>query len=515
MLRACCERMTDLRVPAGQVVVRQGEPGDATYFVVEGSVTVTMKTDDGTELNVGVLVAPHVVGLLQLLTGGLRTETATAAVDTLLWKVDRADFAWAAEQFPGGLAAIIAILRTRMRAAHARTVLASALGEAALAALGEHIDWRDLRRGELLYRQGERCDGLYVVVSGLMEVSRDEAGKSQLVGRYGRGVLIGEAEVFAGTDRRGTAVAVRDSALVRISRDVFRAIALQNAELLWRITERSFHRLLDGRADAEQSGGQLFAVVPLNAGIDGKDFCARLVTQLSAMGRTLWVSPERLAAAGVMDAALDIEDDHPSWMHFHTWFDSETARHDFVVLEAGAKETAWARRAVRQADQVLLVARSDDTTQPGATEAWVEALRAPAAPTRYHLVLLREGSDAPGGTARWLEGRSVHGHHHVRVGREQDLGRVARLISGRALGLALGGGGARGFAHLGVIQAFNELGIPIDAIGGTSMGSIIAGQYAMGLDPNEMVELNGRITRLKPFNEYTLPVHLVVAHAQD
>ena len=311
MLRACCERMTDLRVPAGQVVVRQGEPGDATYFVVEGSVTVTMKTDDGTELNVGVLVAPHVVGLLQLLTGGLRTETATAAVDTLLWKVDRADFAWAAEQFPGGLAAIIAILRTRMRAAHARTVLASALGEAALAALGEHIDWRDLRRGELLYRQGERCDGLYVVVSGLMEVSRDEAGKSQLVGRYGRGVLIGEAEVFAGTDRRGTAVAVRDSALVRISRDVFRAIALQNAELLWRITERSFHRLLDGRADAEQSGGQLFAVVPLNAGIDGKDFCARLVTQLSAMGRTLWVSPERLAAAGVMDAALDIEDDHP------------------------------------------------------------------------------------------------------------------------------------------------------------------------------------------------------------
>ena len=37
------------------------------------------------------------------------------------------------------------------------------------------------------------------------------------------------------------------------------------------------------------------------------------------------------------------------------------------------------------------------------------------------------------------------------------------------------------------------------------MGSIIAGQYAMGLDPNEMVELNGRITRLKPFNEYTLP----------
>ena len=92
---------------------------------------------------------------------------------------------------------------------------------------------------------------------------------------------------------------------------------------------------------------------------------------------------------------------------------------------------------------------------------------------------------------------------------------MARLISGRALGLALGGGGARGFAHLGVIQAFNELGIPIDAIGGTSMGSIIAGQYAMGLDPNEMVELNGRITRLKPFNEYTLPVHLVVAHAQD
>jgi predicted acylesterase/phospholipase RssA len=45
-------------------------------------------------------------------------------------------------------------------------------------------------------------------------------------------------------------------------------------------------------------------------------------------------------------------------------------------------------------------------------------------------------------------------------------------MSERAVGVVLGGGGARGFAHIGVLQALEEEGIPIDAIGGTSMGSV-------------------------------------------
>ncbi len=51
----------------------------------------------------------------------------------------------------------------------------------------------------------------------------------------------------------------------------------------------------------------------------------------------------------------------------------------------------------------------------------------------------------------------------------------------RSIGLVLGGGGARGIAHVGVIRVLEELRIPIDYVAGTSMGSIVGGLYATGM----------------------------------
>ncbi len=56
---------------------------------------------------------------------------------------------------------------------------------------------------------------------------------------------------------------------------------------------------------------------------------------------------------------------------------------------------------------------------------------------------------------------------------------LARFIAGRAVGLVLAGGGARGFAHIGVIKALYEAGVPFDHLGGTSMGAIIAAGMAL------------------------------------
>jgi hypothetical protein len=59
-----------------------------------------------------------------------------------------------------------------------------------------------------------------------------------------------------------------------------------------------------------------------------------------------------------------------------------------------------------------------------------------------------------------------------------DLARIARRLTGTSVGLVLGGGGARGIAHVGVIKALEEAGIPIDIVGGTSIGAIFGGLYA-------------------------------------
>lgn len=66
---------------------------------------------------------------------------------------------------------------------------------------------------------------------------------------------------------------------------------------------------------------------------------------------------------------------------------------------------------------------------------------------------------------------------------------IAAVAMGQSVSLVLSGGGAKGLAHIGVIKALEEAGIPIDNVAGTSMGAIIGGLYAMGYSPDEMVEL--------------------------
>jgi NTE family protein/lysophospholipid hydrolase len=127
---------------------------------------------------------------------------------------------------------------------------------------------------------------------------------------------------------------------------------------------------------------------------------------------------------------------------------------------------------------------------------------------RRTLVLLHpDGSRLPSGTARWFEGRNIKQHFHIRLDTEADFQRVARCLGGVATGLVLGGGGARGLAHVGVIRALLEAKVPIDMIGGTSMGAVIASLAAMGRDWKQMIEINRDAwMRRKPHTEYGPPI---------
>jgi NTE family protein len=69
------------------------------------------------------------------------------------------------------------------------------------------------------------------------------------------------------------------------------------------------------------------------------------------------------------------------------------------------------------------------------------------------------------------------------------LGWVARDLCGLKVGLALGGGSAKGYAHLGVLRALLRAGLPIDYLAGTSIGAAAAGFYALGLDLDEATDL--------------------------
>jgi NTE family protein/lysophospholipid hydrolase len=161
-------------------------------------------------------------------------------------------------------------------------------------------------------------------------------------------------------------------------------------------------------------------------------------------------------------------------------------------------------RCLRQADVVLLVARAG--SRPGLGEMADELTRRGHDDlAREELVLLHETRDRSWqGTEDWIDIVPVAAHHHVALDGDDDFDRLARTLTGRAVGVVLGGGGARGFAHIGVLRALVEAGIPV--VAGTSMGSTIAAQHALGLDYDGMLQVNreGWI-KGNPLKDRTLP----------
>ncbi len=157
---------------------------------------------------------------------------------------------------------------------------------------------------------------------------------------------------------------------------------------------------------------------------------------------------------------------------------------------------------------VLLVG---DASHDPAPRKWeVELLETSGATiARRLLVLLQPPSDQPiQGTARWLD-RPAHRFSRCTCRQDQpdDLSRVTRIISGNALGLVLAGGAARGFAHLGVHLAIQELGLPIDWIGGTSIGAIMGAAIAAPISTEETIDLCRKsFVDGKPFSDFTIPM---------
>jgi NTE family protein len=129
---------------------------------------------------------------------------------------------------------------------------------------------------------------------------------------------------------------------------------------------------------------------------------------------------------------------------------------------------------------------------------------------RAEVVLLHRDHIIAGTSRRWLDLRPGLTHYHVR--KTADIARLARMLTGRGLGVVLSGGGARGLAHIGVLRAIREAGITVDSIGGTSIGAIIAAGFASEWTHEEIATRVHRcFVATNPLNDYTLPLVSLVS----
>jgi predicted acylesterase/phospholipase RssA len=213
--------------------------------------------------------------------------------------------------------------------------------------------------------------------------------------------------------------------------------------------------------------------------------------------------------SGVVDAALgraaaaQAFDRDGSSARLVEWLAEQELEHRFVLYQSDADASPWTERSIRQADHLVIVADAAADPAPGEIETHLLGGRDGTHP-RPTLVLLHASDSPPCETARWLAGRRLGRHLHVRAHEPRDFQRVARLLTGNGIGLVLGGGYARGMANVGVLRAMHDLGIPIDAIGGSSMGALVAALYLRGWDLERIVgEISAGLAR--SFDDMTIP----------
>jgi predicted acylesterase/phospholipase RssA/CRP-like cAMP-binding protein len=382
------------------------------------------------------------------------------------------------------------------------------LDDASRLAVESEVEWVRIDAGGTLFRQGDPGDSLYVLIRGRLHAVLESPNRDpQVINDIVRGEVVGEMAVLTGEARSATVRAVRDSALVKFSKDAFERVAASNPNAMLAVTRRIIHRLqqLNLQSLPSPRAPQVVTIALVSGDdTDGHtDITSGLLRALEARARVLALDSRRIARD------LAGQSDH----EITAWLDEQERRHDYLLYVGDRDGSGWTSRCVRQADRILLVVSAGAPPDRERVAARLAARGLPREGTRTELVLVQPADRAvPRDTEAWLTATGLNIRHHVRRGQHADVERLARFLSGRAVGLVLGGGGARGFAHIGVIRALREAGVPIDAIGGTSMGAVIAAQYAMREDEAGLRALN-RATWIdaNPLKDKTLPVVALLA----
>ncbi len=341
-----------------------------------------------------------------------------------------------------------------------------------------------LAAGEWLFREGDRAEYAYLVHSGRVEIVAEHPAEV-ILRQVKRSEMLGEHALLMGGLRAASARASRDSELTRLSRAQFEKLLSESPGFALGLLRAMATQISSVRAaSGEATTPGTIAVIALDPGAP----VARIGAELTA----------RIASHASVEELRPEPDRDES--EFRDLLKRTEARRQHVVLTAGgdAVSDPWTKFCLREADVVIAVT----TGSPNAD--WLQQRRILEG---CELLVL----DAPLAHALLAiaphEVQVVHGESALR----EAIDATARRLSGRAVGLVLSGGGARAFAHIGVLDELEKAGITIDRYAGVSLGALISGVAAGGADSGEMIEWARRFfVDSNPSSDYTIPAYSLI-----
>ncbi|KAJ2232910.1 phosphatidylcholine and lysophosphatidylcholine phospholipase [Coemansia sp. RSA 485] len=494
------------------------------------------------------LRAGDIVGYLPALTDMAALYTARSRGSAVVGFVSR----WALDRISERFPIVLMTLARRLTAQLPPAILN----------IDYALEWVQIKASQMVYRQGETSDAVYVVLSGRLRAFSEEDGAATILAEYGQGQSVGEPNLLFSEPSQFNLHAIRDSELVRIPTSLFKALmqsaphltfhlsrtlalraaqSLQNHEQQVQNQSQTQRSVLTAGVRSHNRNLKSIAIIPANADVPIHAFAEQLEQALKSISGNIALLDHTAVSRVLGRYAFS----RIAGLKIVSWIAELEQRCRLLLHVAdGGISSQWTRHCIRHSDFILVVGLGDGDPAVGDFERLLLALKTTA---RKELVLLHENrSCRRGSTREWLRRRPwIHAHHHVQIpgkamlsssptsqghrhheqdladelvappivmptlgalglgrirhsleryyrrivrepqftpatsqGHRSDLARLARYLCGTSVGVVLSGGGARGIALLGVLQAFEEAGIPVDMVGGTSIGALMSGLYA-------------------------------------
>lgn len=519
-----CEHSSILAVNAGSTIIQTGKKSDYLYLLIEGEVEIGnfihRISDRGLErtmtrplgisikdfnLNVKelekkntvsfqtshVVAAGAVVGQLAAYTGEvsmvtIRVSPKNEGPATML-------------QIPRGIFMELVTANNATLIQSLRTVLQNDFSPV-VHLLDWGLRWRDLNTGSVLAQKGQPCKSTYVVLNGrLRSGSKKEKSDPDIKQEHGRGSCIGEVQVLTGDIWPNDVFAIRDSELAEVPLGVldfimnmfptcgvhFARVIANQVQQRYMKKDRSSFRQSDSGLPSYKLSVATIAVVPICFGSNQHEtsrFCDNLINCLNNIAPCATMNKstvrKKLGKLSLKNFVYSLK--------LSRMLGDLEENNRLVVYQAESHFNWWTKTCIEHSDCVLLVVDSDQTPESSHLMKFLAQTQSSYLKKRVEIVVLtRQEKDGKRsrslGLNKWIEKlRFETGNNLIRVSGTKlittdanDMNRMCRRITGCSLGLALGGGGARGIAHLGVIKALLEAGVLVDIVGGTSQGSFV------------------------------------------
>jgi NTE family protein len=284
---------------------------------------------------------------------------------------------------------------------------------------------------------------------------------------------------------------MRDSEVLRLPPAAFELLVHAHPAMMEHMARLMLTRARASNKVSPRADPKVYAFISTSPTID-----------LKVRARTLQAGLKRLGCNSV----IITEEDERAISDNSAWFDALERKNDAVFLLSPIADTTWFRTCIRQADRIWYFARAD--ARPSVPLLPPEE---PSPARQFRLVdviLLHHGMDRKAATTdEWRVACEAARLFHWRGLEDDDAARLARVIARKSIGIVLSGGGARAYAHIGVIRALREAGLPFDVVGGCSMGAVVAGCVAMGWSDDEIeTRIRKAFVESNPLGDYTLPV---------